>query len=214
MNVYPIIARVLTGLLLLQIQTGFAASHQSWSFDVYLGDTMIGQHQFDVFTRDKTRYVSVDATFNVRVLFFTAYHYQHDNNEVWQGQCLQSIRSKTNDNGDREFVEGSLENGVMQLRTANGKESLPGCIKTFAYWDPAILTSKQLLNAQTGKLMPVQVQSLGRDQIVVRGRKVPARQYRLVTPKFSIDLWYSPQHEWLALQSTTQSGKVLHYKLQ
>jgi hypothetical protein len=214
MNMLQLSSRVLTGLLLLLSQTSFAASHQSWNFNVYLGDKLIGQHQFDVFTRNKTRYISVDATFNVRVLFFNAYHYQHNNNEVWQGQCLHSIRSTTDDNGDREFVEGTRENGVLQLRTASGSESLGGCIRTFAYWDPAILKSKQLLNAQTGELMPVQVKSLGQDQIDVRGRQVSARQYRLITSKFSIDLWYSPQQEWLALKSTTQSGDVLHYKLQ
>lgn len=201
-------------LLLLATQTAIASASQAWNFNVYLDDKVIGQHRFEVFTRDKTRYVAVDASFDVRVLFINAYRYRHDNYEVWQGKCLQTIRSHTDDNGDKTFVDGTIQDGILQLRTIDGTETLPGCIRTFAYWDPVILKSKYLLNAQTGKLLPVQVNALGEEQIQVRGKQVSAYHYRLVTDKFVIDLWYSPQREWLALQSTTSSGAVLRYQLQ
>lgn len=201
-------------VLLVSSAVAAASPNQAWTFDVYLDDQVIGQHRFEVYRHGDTQYVSIDADFDVRVLFFSAYQYRHDNYEVWQGECLKSIRARTDDNGDKAFVDGQLDGGVLRLRTAAGAKTLPGCIKTFAYWDPAILTSRYLLNAQTGELLAVHSRSLGQQTIRVRGEDVSARHYRLVTAKFTIDLWYSPQHQWLALQSTTQSGAVLRYKLQ
>ena len=103
---------------------------------------------------------------------------------------------------------------MLRVNTQAGENALPGCVKTFAYWDPTFLNSRYLLNAQTGELQPVTIDDLGAHTIEVRGKPVAANQYRIVTDQFSIDLWYSPQHEWLALQSTTRDGAVLHYQLQ
>jgi hypothetical protein len=38
-----------------------------------------------------------------------------------------------------------------------------------------------------------------------------AKRYRLETDKFSIDLWYGPGSQWLALESKTESGRNLRY---
>lgn len=197
------------------ISNSFAiASRHNWDFKVYLDGDVIGTHNFSSYTKDDKRYIDIKANFNVNFLFFNAYHYVHDNQEVWLGDCLQSIHSQTDDNGKHEFVKGSLEHGALELQTNKNKESLQGCIRTFAYWDPNILNSDKLLNAQTGELLPVKVKSLGSDTIKVRGEMVKSSHYRLVTPKFSIDLWYSPKREWLALKSKTESGAVLRYQLQ
>ncbi|HEY0942264.1 MAG TPA: DUF6134 family protein [Steroidobacter sp.] len=43
--------------------------------------------------------------------------------------------------------------------------------------------------------------------------KTQARRYELRSKKLSIDLWYSQQSEWLALESKTARGQKLIYKL-
>ncbi len=40
---------------------------------------------------------------------------------------------------------------------------------------------------------------------------VPARAYLLTAEDLKIKLWYASNNEWLALQSSTPSGSVLHY---
>ena len=206
--------QALLTLVMLFVVSVAQASAQRWTFKVFLDDQEIGQHRFEVFTRDATRYVEVEAKFDVRFLFFTAYRYQHSNYEVWQGGCLHTILSNTDDNGETQFVKGERQDNVLRVNTQAGENALPGCVKTFAYWDPTFLNSRYLLNAQTGELQPVTIDDLGAHTIEVRGKPVAANQYRIVTDQFSIDLWYSPQHEWLALQSTTRDGAVLHYQLQ
>ena len=206
--------QALLTLIMLCVLSVAQASSQRWTFKVFLDDQEIGQHRFEVFTRDATRYVEVEAKFDVRFLFFTAYSYQHSNYEVWQDKCLNTILSNTNDNGKEQFVKGERENNVLRVNTQAGENELPGCVKTFAYWDPTFLSSRHLLNAQTGELQSVSINDLGAHTIEVRGKPVVANQYRIVTDQFSIDLWYSPQREWLALQSTTRDGAVLRYQLQ
>jgi hypothetical protein len=98
--------------------------------------------------------------------------------------------------------------------THEGTRSIDGCIKTFAYWDPEFLTSRSLLNSQTGEMNRVEVSNLGEEVISVRNQSTPAIHYYIAAEKFSMDLWYSAKGEWLALQSTTEGDARLRYELQ
>lgn len=209
-----VIISALTCLLMGIPPSARAGTTQSWHFNVYLDDSQIGQHTFNITDDNNIKYVTVNADFKVKVLFFNAYQYIHKNQEVWRGQCLKSIYSTTDDNGEHEFVKGKLRDGTLELDTSNGKKEMNGCIKTFAYWDPKILDSHYLLNSQTGELMPVDIENLGIQEINVKGNNILSYRYRIKTKKFSIDLWYSQSREWLALQSKTSDGTVLRYQLQ
>jgi hypothetical protein len=48
----------------------------------------------------------------------------------------------------------------------------------------------------------------------VRGTSRAATHYRIDTERNRIELWYSPEGEWLGLRSTTRDGHVLSYRLQ
>jgi len=41
---------------------------------------------------------------------------------------------------------------------------------------------------------------------------VPAEHYTLTGGKYTIELWYSPRGEWLALQ-TTADGRTVRYEM-
>jgi hypothetical protein len=84
---------------------------------------------------------------------------------------------------------------------------------SFAYWNPLMLQQTRLLNAQTGEYNAVTIKLIGEVTLRVRGVNQMAKQYRLAGDKLSIDLWYSPAGDWLALQSTTESGRRLRYIL-
>ncbi len=86
-------------------------------------------------------------------------------------------------------------------------------MKTFAYWDAGILDEDRLLNPQTGELTAITVEQLDGEELRVRGRDVPTRKYRLLAKDLALDIWYSRDSEWLALESTTQDGRKLRYEL-
>ncbi len=200
------------GLVTFSLSGAFA-SQQQWRFKVFLDEQAIGYHNFRLSKLDDVTHITVDARFDVQFLFFNAYSYLHQNYEVWHNNCLQTINSQTNDNGDSLYVQGQRQDKMFVINTAEGKTTHAGCLKTFAYWDASFLNSPQLLNAQTGEVLPVQVKTLDIETVDVCGTVVKARRYRLVTDEFSIDLWYSlQQQEWLALQSTTKDGTTLRYQ--
>ncbi|MDH5502307.1 MAG: DUF6134 family protein, partial [Gammaproteobacteria bacterium] len=188
---------------LVQPAQGYAGAKE-WNFKVYLGDSAIGHHRFRLDKQDGYTKLTTEADFKVRFLFITAYRYQHVNTETWQGDCLQEIRSHTDANGRVQQVHGERESDGFRIDLPERREPIAGCVKTFAYWDAGILQEDALLNPQTGELAPVTVELVAEEKVKVRGAEVPAKKYRLMTNDLSLDVWYSNDSEWLALESTTR----------
>lgn len=189
-------------------------AERTYTFKVFLEDEEIGQQRFAVSLNETRMEVQIEAQFDVKYWILTAYSYRHTNNETWKGECLQMIKSQTNDNGKSFFVQGTYADNRLKLVTHAGTRTVDGCIKTFAYWDQSFLSSRILLNSQTGEMDRVKVSNLGEEVISVRSKPSPATHYQIVAEKFSIDLWYSPTGEWLGLQSTTENDSRLRYVLQ
>jgi hypothetical protein len=76
-----------------------------------------------------------------------------------------------------------------------------------------VLRQTHLLNAQTGAWTAVTMHDLGKDSLEVRGTSRAASHYRIDTERNRIEVWYSPEGEWLGLRSTTRDGHVLSYRL-
>jgi hypothetical protein len=188
-----------------------ASSNREWRFEVLLDDEPIGFHTFRLNDSGATRELRGEARFRVKLLGFTVYDYAHRNLELWRDDCLQRIDASTDANGTGMYVRGSVEGEQLVLENNAGNSIVPGCVMTFAYWNPAILSQQRLLNAQTGEYLDVSVQKLGETALPHQGRSVPALHYRLTTAEGDIELWYTTDRDWLAL-STTTSGGQLRYR--
>ena len=151
------------------------------------------------------------AKFDVTFLKIPLFKYRHDNVERWTGNCLQQIQSSTDQNGTQYRVEGQATANGFQITTNSDEQQLPACISTFAYWDRAFLKRDRLLNAQTGEYLDVEVAYLGEKSLPVENGSRLAHQYRLTAKELDIEVWYSDDDQWLALQSTTGGGRLLRY---
>ena len=192
----------------------WSATSQTYDFTVFLGKDEIGRPRFDVSSEGERTQVRVGAQFKVKFLYITVYTYRHTNVETWEGTCLREIHAETDDNGDSFFVNGIFRNGQLQVQTQAGNWSGEGCIKTFAYWNPEWIKGERLLNSQTGEHQPVSILVVGEETITVQGVPTRAIHRRIVTDKFAVDLWYTLNGRWVALQSTTKKGDTLRYTLQ
>jgi hypothetical protein len=110
------------------------------------------------------------------------------------------------------------ESAGFVVATPERTAQLEPCVQTFAYWNPRILEATELLNPQTGDLIPVTVTRVGIETIDVRGRPVEAERFRLKGASRSgetlqIDLWYSAQRDWLALETLANGGRRLRYTI-
>ncbi|MGB5511998.1 MAG: DUF6134 family protein [Woeseiaceae bacterium] len=189
------------------------ANERRWQFDVLLDDKPIGVHTFAVEDTGTELRLETTASFDVKFLFINAFRYRHQNTEVWQDGCLSSIDAVTDSNGKELVVRGRRDGGDFDIAQADSTKTLPGCVQTFAYWNPAVLESEQLLNSQTGEYEAVAVTYEGPDQVSLAGQAVEALRYTLATRGGDITLWYSRDGlTWLALKAPAKGGRTLTYR--
>jgi len=187
---------------------------ERWEFRVMLDDREIGYHNFEVRQQDGLERVDTEARFKVRVMFITAYQYVHDNSETWNGDCLRSINSVTNDNGTDYDISGTVTNDGFSLLRNEVRTALEqDCLQTFAYWNPGILNAQMLLNSQTGEVEPVSIDFLGEKEVIVDGVKVRSDEYVISTPNGDINVWYAQNNgQWLGLETRTEGDRMLRYE--
>ena len=193
-----------------------------WAFDVLLDGKPIGTHRFAVVSRGDEREVTSEARFDVKVLFVNAYRYRHRATERWRGGCLVSLAARTEAGGTTSVVTAGAASddptpaaGATGLAVVGpqGAQRLPGCVSTYAYWDPALPQRTHLLNPQTGKLDAVKFEPAVAGTLDVRGTATAARRVRLTGAEPPIDLWYLPSGAWVGLDSTVTGGRKLSYRL-
>ena len=188
------------------------AADGEWNFRVLLDGREVGWHRYVVRGDGASTKVESRAQFDVRFLLLNAYSYRHTARERWRGACLDELESRTETNGRVEEVAAVAYDDAVVVDGPSGDARLPGCVMSFAYWDPRILRATRLLNSQTGELLPVSVAERGTERVNVAGRTVAATRHRLSAPNLQIDLWYA-DGRWVALEAPTPGGRTLRYEL-
>jgi len=187
------------------------ASGSAWKFRVYLDDKEIGYHHFYLAETGHTRQLKSVASFEYSLMFVRLFHYEHENHEIWKGDCLQSVDSQTDSNGKPFRVNGRRAAGEFRVTANGGEESLPECVMSFAYWNPSFLEQSSLLNTQDGEFLEVEVSEPVFEQLEVGGTQLPSWRYHLAAGALKLDLWYSTDSKWLALESEVRGGRMLRY---
>lgn len=189
-----------------------AAAPLDWEFEVRLNDRKIGYHSFRLSDDNGRQILETEAAFDVKLLFVTAFRYRHKNREVWEDGCLERVQAQTDANGKLFEVQGVRRADAMTVTTRDEQTRLADCVRSFAYWNPEVLSSTRLLNTQTGEYEPVTVIPDGEDRVAVGDRVVEADRYRLRTQNGDIRLWYAKgTRTWLKLEAPAKGGRTLRY---
>ena len=199
-------------LVLLSCLLPGIASSKTLSFDVYLDDKKIGKHEVSIFDKDNEKYVEVKANMHVSLLFITLFSYEHEAQERWQQDCIAKLDTRTLDDGKNLRVTGrKIENGFKVI-SSEETQLLTDCVRTFAYWDPKLLSSDYLLNTQNGKYEPAELLNQGEDSLRFNGASYGQQHYRLnVGDDVVINLWYDAENNWQALETEVAGGRKLRY---
>ena len=206
-------ARGLIALLLATLPAFAGAAPAEWRFEVFLNDKPIGFHRFELNTEGGEQRLTTEASFDVKLLFITAFRYRHENTETWRNGCLTSLDATTNSNGKRLDVSGALENDAFSVTHSRGSDVLDECVQTFAYWNPSILGADRLLNSQTGEYEDVRIVREARDFVSVGDSTVEAERYTLTAKGGDITLWYaSDDYRWLKLEAPAKGGRRIRYQ--
>lgn len=207
------LSKIALTITLLALSTNAVAAEKEWRFQVYLDDKKIGYHDFILQEFDNQLRLQSEANFEYRLMFVKLYGYQHENTETWSGDCLTGIESTTDANGKPFQVSGALQGDRFLVSGTAGEAELPSCSMSFAYWNPVFLQQERLINAQNGEVLDIEVSEPELVQLEVRGVMQPAYRYLLGAGELKIELWYSENKEWLALETEARGGRRLRYQL-
>jgi hypothetical protein len=75
------------------------------------------------------------------------------------------------------------------------------------------LAQASLLNTQNGKFRDVVISQPVFEELEVQGEQRPSYRYRLATGALDLDLWYSTDLAWPALETEVKGGRPLSYEL-
>jgi hypothetical protein len=201
----PLHRSIVTGLLLMAALPAHAAQ---WQFDVFLDGHRIGEHTFTIERLGNDRYVArSNARFDVKVMWIPVFRYRHESVEQWQGDCLDSIESRTRVNDERYRLDGSRQGNEFDLAIerdgSREQRSLPACVATYAYWDARTLRQHaHLLNSQTGSYDAVSLERLATELRIVGEHS---------GDRFAIDVDYG-DGRWEGL-TTQRDGRRIEYRL-
>jgi hypothetical protein len=185
-----------------------------YAFNAFLDDKPIGTHKFTVTGDAAARQVDSEADFSVKFIGITAYRYHHHAQEQWAGECLKSLDASTDDDGKPTTVKLVKTGDANEITTSAGSKSEPGCLMTYAYWNPALRDQKRLLNPQTGKVDAVTITRVGAGHVTVGGKDVAAVDWRISGGESPVDVWISEQGDWVGLDSMVSKGRhKLSYRL-
>jgi Family of unknown function (DUF6134) len=173
----------------------------------------VGTHTVDVQSSGNQMNVTIRIDLNVSVAFVTLFEFKHDCEEIWQSGRLVSLRSKTNDNGDKFQVTAEATPEGIRIEGPGGPAIAPADAYTSnSVWNTAVLEQKTVIDAQHGGIIGLSVSPRGEQQVAVAGRQVPAEKYQVVTPFVAGNVWYDEAGRWVKALFE-KDGEQMEYRL-
>ncbi|MBI1239411.1 MAG: hypothetical protein GC199_08720 [Alphaproteobacteria bacterium] len=192
--------------------TGSTSDTDTRRFLILRDGEPIGEHRVTV-RREGTRVtVATEIEMEVYLAFLKVFHYSHRALETWSDGTLIAFESSTNDDGTLYSVAATRDDDVLKVEGKNGEARVPLGVIPTSYWNKALTSQDQLLNTQTGGLLPARVERQGIERIQAGGKQIEATRYTL-TSDFALDLWYDAQGQWVKSRFDAR-GSSIEYVLQ
>lgn len=200
---------LLGGLVLLP-QAARAAVPQTGriDFEVFRDGDLIGHHRLRFDEEGGRLHVDIEIKLDVTFAFITAYRYRHRNQEVWDGDRLISLNTRTDDNGDQYRVSAQAKGDQLIVEGSAGRLELPGDTLPTSYWHEQMVERREWLDTQKGQLLRSDVRRRGVETVRSRGDELEAARYEL-RGDLDCDLWYRDGH-WEKLRFSI-SGSTIDY---
>jgi len=190
-----------------------AAVFRNLHFRALLHGSQVGQHSV-AFRADSDRLlVTTHIDITVKVMFFTAFEFRHDAEEVWQSGRLASVTSTTNDNGTSLKVTGTAAADGFRIIGEDGPFLAPAkLLTTDTLWDSKLVHESSMIDVQHGGVVGLVAKLLGEEPVETPQGQVRAKRYRIITPHYAGSLFYDADGRWVK-GLIEQQGEILEYAL-
>lgn len=192
-------------VLAMMIGQSAAAGAAGLGFTVLRDGSPFGTHEIAFRQEGEDLHVEIAIDLEVSLAFITLFRYQHRNHEIWRDGRLVSIETRTDDNGTAYSVSGRATEEGFVVDGSDGRIVAPTDVLPTSYWHPETIDQGKLLDTQRGRLIDVQVTSLGQEPV----GGVETARYR-VSGDLALDLWYDAEGEWRKLAFTARGSEVTY----
>lgn len=185
-----------------------AAAGLDAAFDIIRKGDRIGFHAVDVEETGDGGY-RVETRIEMQVKFgpIPVFRYQHVSTETWRDGVLQTVESRTDNNGKAETLTARREGDGLAIDGTRFKGEGPGDAIPSSYWNKAIVSTRTLLDTQNGRLIDVRIENLGQTPTPTGAA---AEQHKL-TGTVDLNLWYAGER-WVGADFVVR-GQQLTYRL-
>ncbi|MGC6475476.1 MAG: DUF6134 family protein [Parvibaculales bacterium] len=162
-------------------------------FLIYRNGKNIGYHQldFEELENGSVR-VNIHIDIIVKLGFIKVYDFLHKSEEIWDGNALQSLQSRTFLNGENARLNIRRVNDMLVLDNGETEELLAGNLKPASYWFPGFTQELRLIDSASGKILEMDTLYKGEDKIEdMQGH------YFVANKDIPIDILYSQDGKWL-----------------
>jgi hypothetical protein len=183
----------------------------SMKFAVMRGDAQIGTNTIELSYNGGQTSVRIATHLEVTIAFVKLYRFDQTETEQWSNGRLQSLSSRTDDNGKMHRVDAVSRQGKMvvdgdgQLRVADA------AILPVSLWSRPAPDHGFGLDPEGGSIVPVFVTDKGEDDMVVAGRTRYAHHF-VVKTTFSRDVWYDERGRLIRVKMQVRDGSTIHYE--
>jgi hypothetical protein len=170
----------------------------------------IGTHSIELRQAGAETTVNSATNVLVKILFVTAYHYDHTSTEHWIDGHLVSLSSITDDNGTKHKLDLGSKGSALLLQVDGKSTQVDKNIVPTSLWNPAILRQSIALDSVDGKLVPITVVDDGMENIT--SPRHPAHHFT-IKGHFKQDVWYDEQGRLVHAQFVGTDGSIITYEL-
>lgn len=190
-----------------------AAARRDLRFRALRRGSPIGEHRV-TFRPDGTRLtVETRVEIAVTVLFFTAFRFRHEAEEVWQSDRLVSVRSTTDDDGTLRQVWGhEVRDGFRIVGDDGPFLTSPHLLTSNALWDARIVRETRLIDVQRGGEMGLVAKRLGDEQVDTPQGPVRASRHHMITPFYAASVFHDSDGRWVK-GLLELKGELIEYAL-
>jgi hypothetical protein len=181
------------------------------TFAVMRNGEQIGTNTIEIARTGSQTTVDVSTHIAVTLAFVTVYRFDQTLNEEWSDSRLQSLRTRTDDNGSVHQTSAGRAGEMFAVRADDRDSKAPAAVIPLDLWNPAVLTQTQVLDPSDGTLVPVKIVDHGEDGVPCGGQTVRAHHYTITT-NYSQDVWYDKAGELVGVQITGRDGSIIRYQ--
>lgn len=194
---------------------GYAQSlpaSEQLDFTVLKDGDPIGHHRINVERKGDDTTVSIQTNIVVKVAYVPVYRFEHKGDEVWRNGKLVSLRSTTNDDGDKHSLFVVSQGDHLNIESDGGGSLADVGIIPASLWNPDVAAQSVLLNTLTGKQMQVTVADLGDDTVKAHGGAVKAHHFK-VSGDLQREIWYDPTGTLVQVKFKARDNSDILYVL-